>query len=277
MKKKNLRVFSAGLLCTCFITVFAGCGEKDPYTVYSEASKKTAELESLEAETTMNMTLSAQGTDMEIPMTMDMKMDHINTEDMNLSINTTMEVMGQTVEMNSYYTDGYYYMDSAGSKIKYTMDLDELQDQVASSALQTTDLKEDDFKEISMEKKADQQLITYTISGDSMTDMANSAFGALSDLFSGTDMEMNIQDISGTMTTNKEGYATAYSMVMPFTMNVQGQEMSVNMDMEVTYIEPGKEVSAELPDDLDSYEEVDLADISGTDGSGGISAESTEE
>lgn len=277
MKKKNLRVFSAGILSACFISAFAGCGEKAPYAVYSEASRKTSELESVEAVTTMDMTLSAQGTDMEIPMTANMKMERVNTKDMKLSIYTTMEIMDQKVEMNSYYTDGYYYLDSADSKIKYTMDLDEIQNQVASTTLQTTDLEEDDFKEISMEKKDDGQLITYTINGDSMTDIANSAFGALSELLAGADMQMDIQDISGTMTVNKDGYASAYFMHMPFTMEVQGQEMSINMDIDVTYAEPGKEVSAELPDDLDTYEEVDLNAIGGADGSTDITVQDSTE
>lgn len=265
MKKKNLKLLSAALVCTGMLTCFTGCGEKekDPFTVYNEASKKTSELKSLEAAVDMNLNMDVQGISMEIPMTMDMKLENMNTQDMILDMKMSMEVMGQSMDMNSYYTDGYYYLDSEGSQIKYAMDLEDIKEQISVASVQT-DLKKEDFKEITLEDKDDVQTLTYTIDGKSMSETANSALGSLSGMLGDTDMNMEMQDVKGTATVNKDGYISAMQMELPLSLSVEGQDMTLNIDMDITYNNPGSEVKVELPD-LSSYEEVDMNALSGAD------------
>lgn len=276
MKRKFIKLVTAALVCAGLLT-FAGCGKKDPFTVYNEASVKTSELKSMAATSKVNMKLSAQGESIEVGMDMDMKIINPNGADMQADIAMNMDMLGQNVTVNSYFKDGYYYTSSGNSKIKYLMDIKQMQEQLAANSVQTN-LKKEDFKEISLEKKDKDYLITFTIKGDTMSKVVDSALGALADTMNGTDMDMKIGDIPGTATVNKDNYLSAMTMKMPLTLTISGQEMTMDMDMDMAYIDPGKEVTLELPEDLDTYEEISMdnampeesAIIGGADGSSAL-------
>lgn len=256
MKRKMINLLTAALVCAGLLT-FAGCGEKDPYTVYEEASAKTSALKSLAAAADMNMKLTAEGQSMEIGIDTDMKILNPDTEDMQADIAMNVDMLGQTLTLNSYYKDGYYYTASDASKIKYPMDIKEMQKQLTANSIQTG-LKKEDFKEITMEKKDKDYLLTFTIKGETMSSMVDSALGALSDMIASNNMDMKIGDIPGTATVNKDNYITAMTMKLPLTLTMAGQEMTMDMDMDMSYSDPGKEITLEFPDDLDTYEEVDI-------------------
>ncbi|MDC7291528.1 hypothetical protein NXH76_27495 [Blautia schinkii] len=257
MKRKFIKIVTAALVCAGLLTA-AGCGKKDPFTVYEEAAVKTSELKSIASTAKLNMKLSAQGQSIEIGMDMDMKILNPNGDDMQADIAMDMDMLGQNISMNSYYKDGYYYTATGDSKVKYIMDIKEMQEQIAANSVQTG-LKKEDFKEISMEKKDKDSLITFTINGETMSNVVDSAMGALSDMLAGSDMEMKIGDIPGTATVNKDNYISAMTMKMPLTMTISGQEMTMDLDMDITYTDPGKDVTVEFPDDLDTYEEIDMS------------------
>lgn len=257
MKRKFIKFATAALVCAGLLT-FTGCGEKDPFTVYEEAAAKTSELKSVASTAKMNMKLSAQDQSIEIGMDMDMKILSPNGNDMQADIAMNMDMLGQNITMNSYFKDGYYYTATGDSKVKYIMDIKEMREQIAANSVQTG-LKKEDFKEISMEKKDKDYLFTFTINGETMSNVVDSAMGALSDMMAGSNMEMKIGDIPGTATVNKDNYISAMTMKMPLTMTVAGQEMKMDLDMDITYIDPGKEVTVDFPDDLDTYEEIDMS------------------
>ena len=44
-----------------------------------------------------------------------------------MSMTSTLNMLGQTMDMNMYYSDGYYYMNTNGTKQKNKMDIVGLQ------------------------------------------------------------------------------------------------------------------------------------------------------
>lgn len=260
MKKKTVKLTIATLLGAGLITCFCGCGEKDPYEIYSEASKKTNELKSTETSAKMTMTLSAEGSSFEIPMNMDIKVSGVGTDNILMDMQMNLEILGQSVTTTGYYTDGYYYMDdSTAGKIKYAMDLEALQEQISTGSAKT-DLKKEDFEELTVEKKDKDYILTFKLKKDSLNETIDSALGSMGDMLSGIDMNIELSDINGTMTVNKDGYIASQQMTIPMTTAVEGQEMTLDIDLECTYVDPGKEVTVELPADLDTYEEVSMTD-----------------
>lgn len=253
MKKKYLNVALALLTCAGLMSM-TGCGKKDPFTVYTDAAKKTAQLSSMEMDYDINMTLDLGGESMDISTSSNAKMSGINTDDMKISMAMKVSSQGQENDMNVYYTDGYYYTDTIGVKMKYAMDLEQAQKEVASTGIQT-DLKKEDFKEISMDK---DQVITFTIDGEKMDSIVDSAMTSLQGLVSSSDASVDIGDVSGTASVNKDGYFEKSTMTIPVTMDIMGTEMKISMDMDYTYVNPGKEAKPELPDDLTDYQEIDM-------------------
>lgn len=273
MKKKYFNMTLALLACAGVVTM-TGCGKKDPFTVYSDAAKKMAELSSMEMTYDIDMTLELAGESMDMTTSSTAKMSGMNTDDMKINMAMKVGAQGQEMDMNVYYTDGYYYADSMGTKMKYLMDLEQAQKELASTGLQT-DMKKEDFKEISLE----DQVLTFTIDGEKMSSLVDTAMSSLQGLVQGTDASIDIGDVKGTASVNKDGYFEANTMTVPLTMDIMGTEMKINMDMDYTYVNPGKEVTVELPDDLADYQEIDMTSA-GTAGAledPGTSAETTPE
>ena len=252
MKKKYFNMTLALLACAGVITM-TGCGKKDPFTVYSDAAKKTAELSSMEMTYDIDMTLELAGESMDMATSSTAKMSGMNTDDMKINMAMKVGAQGQEMDMNVYYTDGYYYADSTGTKMKYLMDLEQAQKELASTGLQT-DMKKEDFKEISLE----DQVLTFTIDGEKMSSLVDTAMSSFQGLVQGTDASIDIGDVKGTASVNKDGYFETSTMTVPLTMDIMGTEMKINMDMDYTYVNPGKEVTVELPDDLADYQEIDM-------------------
>lgn len=273
MKKKYFNMTLALLACAGVITM-TGCGKKDPFTVYSDAAKKTAELSSMKMTYDIDMTLELAGESMDMATSSTAKMSGMNTDDMKINMAMKVGAQGQEMDMNVYYTDGYYYADSMGTKMKYLMDLEQAQKELASTGLQT-DMKKEDFKEISLE----DQVLTFTIDGEKMSSLVDTAMSSFQGLVQGTDASIDIGDVKGTASVNKDGYFETSTMTVPLTMDIMGTEMKINMDMDYTYVNPGKEVTVELPDDLADYQEIDMTSA-GTAGAledPGTSAETTPE
>lgn len=273
MKKKYFNMTLALLACAGVVTM-TGCGKKDPFTVYSDAAKKMAELSSMEMTYDIDMTLELAGESMDMTTSSTAKMSGMNTDDMKINMAMKVGAQGQEMDMNVYYTDGYYYADSMGTKMKYLMDLEQAQKELASTGLQT-DMKKEDFKEISLE----DQVLTFTIDGEKMSSLVDTAMSSLQGLVQGTDASIDIGDVKGTASVNKDGYFEANTMTVPLTMDIMGTEMKINMDMDYTYVNPGKEVTVELPDDLADYQEIDMtsAGAAGALEDPGTSAETTPE
>lgn len=271
MKKKYFNMVLALLACIG-MSAISGCGKKDPFTVYTDAAKKTAELSSMEMTYDIDMTLELAGESLDMTTSSNAKMSGMNTDDMKINMAIKVGAQGQEMDMNVYYTDGYYYTDSMGAKIKYAMNLEQAQKELASTGLQT-DIKKEDFKEISLE----EQVLTFTIDGEKMSSLVDSAMSSLQGLIQGTDASIDIGDVKGTASVNQDGYFETSTMSVPLTMDIMGTEMQVNMDMDYTYVNPGKEVTVELPEDLADYEEIDMTSAESTYNLGDSSETSPEE
>lgn len=85
----------------------------------------------------IDMTLELAGESMDMTTSSTAKMSGMNTDDMQINMAMNVGAQGQEMDMNVYYTDGYYYTDSMGTKIKYAMNLEQAQKELASTGLQT--------------------------------------------------------------------------------------------------------------------------------------------
>lgn len=253
------------LLSVLMVLSLIGCSKSketkkslDPATIYEDAVKKTADLKDMDGTTTMKMVMSQGDETMDISMNMDIKMTGINTEDMKYLCDSKMSMLGMDLDMKMFYTDGYYYIESLGQKMKYPMDYSAVLDKVNESTMQTTDLSKY-MKEIKATQEGDNTIVTFQLDGEKMKEyikdiMSDFGNGIDSSLYSG--IEGNVET-----TINKDGYFSAVKMSLVLDMNIEGQVMKMNMDVDMVYNNPGKAVKAiELPD-LEGYTEVDPSEL----------------
>ncbi len=72
------------------------------------------------------------------------------------------------------------------------------------------------------------------------------------------DVAYKIKSASGEAVVNKDGYFSSMKIKMLMDMEVQGETISIDMDTDAVYRNPGQEVTLAAPS-LDGYQEVDPA------------------
>lgn len=256
MKKVLALVLSAAMALS--LTACGGSAKpKDPKEVYTAAVKKNGELKSMDMTTKMDMAMKMGEESVNMAMDMDIQMDQINTDKMKYYASTKTTADGQTMDMVIFYTDGYYYMDAMGQKIKYQMDLEAMMEQVNQST-STGDLDVEWLKELALKEDGDNQILTFTADPAKMTDYVDEMMAGMAANAQLDDMEMTINSVSGEYVINKDGYYTAMKMTMDIDMSAQGQSLNMVMNMDATINNPGKEVTVTIPS-TDGFQEMNMA------------------
>lgn len=246
------------LLAAVTVLSLAACGSaKDPKAIYDDASKKTSELTSMDVDSVVNMQMVQGGKTIDIKMNLNMKMAGINTENLKYQAQGTTDIGEQSIDISMYYENGYYYMSSMGQKIKYAMDLDAMMKQIKQTT-EGASMDSSYLKEITAKKENGNQILTFTVDAEKMDAYVQDIMGQM-----GTDLEgvtYTIKDASGEATVSEEGYFINSKINMSLEMNSQGETISMVMDTDSTYNNPGQDVEVTAPD-LEGYTEIDASAI----------------
>ena len=237
----------------------AGCGGgKDARTIYDEASKKTSELKDMDLTTNVAMTMSQGDQTIDVTTAMDIQMTGVNTEDMRYLATGKTSMAGQDIDMSMYYEGGYYYMETMGQKIKYAMDLNQLMEQVKQST-EGANMESSYMKEITAKKDGENQRLTFTADAEKMDAYVQDIMSSMGTAAAGMEgVTYKIKEASGEAVVNKDGYFSSMKIKMLMDMEVQGETISIDMDTDAVYRNPGQVVTLAAPS-LDGYQEVDPA------------------
>lgn len=254
MKKKTILAAVMALA----MAVTAGCGSRQMTAkeVLAKATETQMKMTSIDGTTKMTMTMNIEGQSVETISNMEIKAAGLTAEDLKMSTKTEMSIMGQNMTMNGYYTDGYYYMDYMGEKGKMAMDIAEMEKNLMQNNA-FTEIPEDAYTTLEMTEEGDQRILTYVADGSKVTEMLDSVLGSTLGLMGDTgDMDVDLKEISGTLTVDKDFNVAAQTMKMDMSMTIEGTAVDATVNMDMTLNDPGQEVTVELPDDLDTYEEI---------------------
>lgn len=235
-----------------------GSNSSDPATMYENASKKTSALKDMAAKANIKMKMTQNDEAMDIGMDMDIKITDSNTKDMKYLCDAKMSMFGMDLDMTMFYTDGYYYVDTMGQKTKCVMDYSDMLEKVNGSTIKTDELAKY-MKDIKAKKDGDNTIITFQLNGEKMSQYIKDMMSGL-----GTDTEgETFSGIDGSIdaTINKDGYFSAVKMNLVLDMAIDGESAKMEMEMDMTYDNPGKSVEGiEIPD-LAGYTEVDPSEM----------------
>lgn len=227
---------------------------------YQEVLKKNEELTSIDMSLNMDMNMDAGTEKMTMNMKMDVQADGLNEDDMKYYANMSTEADGQSVDMVMFYTDGYYYMDTMGQKVKCVMDASAMTEQ--GMDITSTDLTPEYIKEISVEEQGDNKIIKITGDAENMMPYVEGILANSGSASSLEGMDVTINDISSEYVVNKDGYYTSMKLVMDIDMEAQGQKASMVINMDSTVNNPGQPVEVTLPS-TDGFTEVDASLLEG--------------
>lgn len=245
------------LLLALFICfgVFTACGkekeddgridsaEQMDYTVFEKAMEKTQELDSLYATMKMDISMSAEGISMEIPVDMILKIKDVKSENPVIYANVSMTMMGMNVQSEMYQEDGWGYYINNGEKYKVNLAEEVGLDYTHNLESLIQELPEKIMKKAKIKSKADGSM-TLTVSleeGD-----VKEYFGEyMADMGYGID-NAAIKKATVSMTA-KNGYLTFYEIDMEMDIEVEGIVTNGRAKISATYENPGKEVKITPP------------------------------
>lgn len=215
--------------------------------LYSSSVEKTSSLNSMQAKASLQMLVGIEGLSMEMGVDMDIKFKDLNTGSMKYFADTTMHFFGQEMKQTLFYTDGYYYMDYLGQKVKFAMDFDKAVDeaktyqQLSGVNMDTGYLK--DF-EVTRDENGNY-VVTYTADADATTSLMNSIYPQLGTDFSSYNFQLT--KMAGSAVINEEGYCLSQDIYLSMDMDMDGDTMNLSMLFDCDYLNPGQPVDFSMP------------------------------
>lgn len=265
MKLKKL--LAAGLGLSMMFAVPAYANEADAVAVCQQMEEKNKEMNDTDAYYDYKIVMS-DGTDsMDMRLEMNLKANHLQNPDqlkMNVYSRMTMgqiggtaegpagdgalDLSGMTMTYNVYYENGVYYMDMMGQKIKYPVPLAEMMKQIENTTNPAgTELEY--LKDMKLRVEGDDRIVSFTM------DMAQ-LNGLLGQIMSMQGMQpaagaegvsISYRDVSGEYVVNPDGWCTKVRMKMTMDMTAAGETMTMTMDGDVGFANPGQPVEVPTP------------------------------
>lgn len=226
--------------------------------LYETAVEKYSAMKDMDATGSTNMKITAG--EVSIDMKVDMKMigtDITSPDNMKYYIKETGDVLGQSIDMDIYYEDGYMYMNMQDTKVKSALKIEDFMKQYQTGT-DVSAIKYDFMKEVKAKKDGDNTILTFELDENKIGDYTKDAMGQMGDVTE--DLNYKFTKASGETTINKDGYIVGMKIVMAFSMTVEGQNATMEMDMDLTYNNPGQPV--EMPAfDTEGYTETDPVNL----------------
>lgn len=264
---------AAGMFAGVSVSGFAA--ETDPWQVYEEALTKQNELDGMDMSMSTAVSMMIEDQINDITLDMDCQMNGLQSGDLAMAatMNYTMggeqlsDTMNVLTNARMYYTGGYLYMDMVDAdvmgedavdygKIKYPADIDSVMAQFGGST-DIMELNKEAISDLTLEEDGDTKILRYALNADNTNSIIESVLGQFGNTGSSISAELyQITECTGTMTINSDGYIESQSMDLAMNVSLGDEDAetvyySVNMDADI--LNPGQEVTVELPDDLDSY------------------------
>ena len=249
------RIFAV-LMSTALVLSLAACGQsaKTPEEIYDEAILKSQSLDALDGDMEMAMTMDMGGMSLGMKMGADIQLKKISDSEAELAMVMSTNILGEEVIVEEYFKDGYLYMnDGSGFKLEALFDYSE----VAGQATLNTATSRDFMDKLEMtEDKDGNYVFNYTIAPDKMNEYLDNALDGMDELM-GEDGSFTIGEMGGTCVIDKDYNVLSDKVHMVMDMSVEGQTVSMSVDVSLVYNAVGDAVTVEFPADLDSYTEVD--------------------
>ncbi len=262
MKKLLAFALSAAMLA-CPITSYAAQTEEG-IAVYQEMLAQTNTLNDLHAYYDFNIGLSGSAfdsmstylnaSDLNMRMEMDMKM--ANANDMNqlrFSAYSRISLMGEMIDFNIYYENGWMYLEMDGQKQKMEMPLNQMQSAIDSTQGYSNLFSSETFmKDLSVRYEGENRILSYRMDDALLNQLIQKVFemGGYNAMMDG--MTFTVSNVYGDYVVNPSGYYTNASMHMDMEMKYEDESIILKMDGTIGLPNPGETVDIPRPD-LNSY------------------------
>lgn len=268
MKLKRLMAVTMSMVMAFSMTAFAN--DADAVAVYEELAAKSNGMTDMDAYYDFNIGVDGAGMKVGARLEMNAKANNITTPElmrMNMYMRMTMtglevqasgtepaqslsaeELSGLTMTGNMYYEDGMYYIDMMGQKVKQPMPLEEiLNDVKQTTGMMTTGVEY--LQNLKLRTEGDNRILSFTMDAAKMNELLQQVMGMPGmESMAGSGAAVSYRDISGEYIIDAEGNCLKVKMNMTMDMTMGDQSMSITLDGDVGFANPGQPVEIQTPD-----------------------------
>ena len=178
-----------------------------------------------------------------------------DTTDLKYLAQVASSILGQDSYSQVFYTDGYYYVDANGVKLKYPMPLEQIISSV-QTGVNTSNMESSYMKGISLNEVNGKRVLAYEANPKKLNKNVKEALGTVMNTL-GTDvnLDMNIQEMKGAYVLDDNDYIIYMTNYIVYNMEVLDQPMTCITLMETEVQNPGEPVVVTLPS-TDGYEDL---------------------
>ena len=195
----------------------------------------------------MNMQMTAEGQTIPVASTGNIKMQ-MNGTDLKYLMDMSMDLgaLGGVLHTSAFYTDGWYYYDMGGQKLKMQMDyMEALKNAQAAGLISTDDLSY--IQDISMTRNGDSITISYTADGSRLMEQASDIMSISGYSLTDQGMNMSITQCSGEFTVDGNGICTQQKISMGMTLGAGTANVATQLYMEMNVNAVGADVAVTIP------------------------------
>ncbi len=234
---------------------------EESVAVWKAANEKTAALTSVALSTAMDGYMKSGNENFQTGMTADIFVNETGQENMTCLWNTNAHLNEElSIEMVTFYADGYYYMDLPERKIKCVLSPEQMEGQL-EKMISVWMLDPDWIAEISIEEENDSQIITFTGEAGKIEEYLRRSMEYSQSPMA--DMKMKVKKNQGEVMVDSQGYMKSQILKVELTLDMNGSQIDMTINMKLVYHWPGEVVPVELPS-TDGYIEVDTEGILNT-------------
>ena len=256
MKKITSLLLSVALvLCTLLC---AGCQKE---LTINEIIDNTSALDAVESVIKTEVSMSAEGFSITIPVTVDMKAKGLTGESPVVYAKTTMSMLGQSMETETYSEGEYIYVkseDIGGYKMN-AADLGDEYDTTSDFSATLQNLPEDLLENTEITKNEDgTRTITLSIPDEKFaelfSDIAKSISESLSGEQEGEDADLALANAVVTVTV-ADKYVKKYEISFTMEIDFMGMQMSAEATSSVEIVKTGDDVTVTPIEGYEDFED----------------------
>jgi hypothetical protein len=268
--KKTMKLLALATAILLLCAALTACGKPTTYEVVSEAVDQTLALDGMSAtmEINMDMEMASLGTSVEIPMTTTIKASGLQSDAPVILTTVSMSLMGMNMDTTTYIEGDYMYMSVMGGNYKVKVEDTSEYDGMSDVDNLIKALPEALLSEIVATENADG---TKTVKVSVPDEMLSNIYSELISQVQASAAEgatittCTIADAEVEITIDENGYISVYDMsfLMDFNMSIEGMSMDVStdVDVKVTYENPGEPVTVTPPAGYQDFTEVPAEDL----------------
>ncbi|MBO5274582.1 MAG: hypothetical protein J6I45_08225 [Clostridia bacterium] len=264
---RRITTLIAFLLTLLTAASLTSCAPKDAKSIFNDAAAKTGSLDFIHAEGDLSAKLGFGGISMELPMEMELRADNTDRENLIYHMHTklTIPMLTSSVEFDIYSADGYMYTDIMGEKLRApaASSLTENADDIAEAEAAINEILDEALTNAEIHEEDGKKRFTLDLPAEQIFE----EFAKLNtDSESKTTLEGKRLKI--TVTVDGKGYIEQLDLDMTFSVSgletdglaaLLGSSLNFTVTGSINLVDIGEEISVNLPDDLDSYEDMEEA------------------